>query len=78
LAKQLITGTRYEILRLSGKLTTRDTAQEVVSIALRMVKAQLKNSRDEAWQKKLGILLDISDGLERNYHVRTQLLQLVV
>lgn len=78
IAKDLITGTRYDVLRLSGKLTSRDVAADVVELSLKMVNAQLSRSQDETWQKKLDVLLSISDNLGRNFHVRTQLLQLVV
>ena len=78
IAKEFVTGTRFEQLQLIAKLTSRETAQEVIRLAIRMVSAQLDKNQNEPILNKLNAMLDVSESLSQNGHVRTQLLRLVI
>lgn len=78
-AKQFITSSRGEKLMLVNRLSgSRDTAQNLVGLLLRMLQMQLDKRQDEGVLDYMDTLISIQNNLENNGHVRTQLLRAVL
>jgi DNA polymerase III delta prime subunit len=78
-AKSFIADSRSSKLVLIAKIaSSRSDAQLFVAMLMRMLQVQLKRQQDEKLLNYIDTLISVSNILENNGHVRTQLLRTVV
>lgn len=78
-AKSMLTASQYQKLIICDKLSSdRNLSLHAVEIMARMLRMQLKSRQDDQLLDYVNTLTDVYEHLQKNAHVRTQLLRLCI